>query len=86
MDEPSESHSLKFCSTGGKCHIKFIMFKYLCSVMHFPERGKEEEFFHKLALVWHIKSNPVQLHSRECGESPTDNLQQVTLKFKCRSR
>lgn len=86
MDEPSEPRLVKFCSTGGRCHIKIVVFKYLCTVTHFTKREKMKRyFFHKLAWVWHIKTNLVQFHSWECGEWPTNNVQ-VTLKFKCRSR
>lgn len=56
------------------------MFKYLCSVIHFPKREKRE-IFNK--LIWNIKSNVVQLHPWECGDLVTDNLQKVTLQFIC---
>lgn len=52
-------------------------------------RKDKEEFLNKSALVWHIKSNLVQLNSWDYSiywyiyQSATDNLQQVTMKFIC---
>lgn len=48
--------------------------------MHFPKREKREIFD---KLIWNVKSSIVHLHSWECGELVTDNLQKVTLQFIC---